>query len=157
MNIIKGNIIDLAEQGKINYLIHGCNCFNTMGAGLAKEIKNRYPEAYFKDLLTKKGNLDKLGKYTFANVLCKKTNNQFTIINAYTQYNYGKSKNNELLVDYKAIKSILIDIDKKVTGTIGLPFIGCGLAGGDWSVISKIITESIIKNEFIIVSLNGNI
>lgn len=153
MNIVKGNIIDLAEQGQINYLIHGCNCFNTMGAGLAKEIKYRYPEAYFKDLLTKKGSLDKLGKYTFANVLCKRTNKAFTIINAYTQYNYGKSKNNEPLVSYDAIRSILLDIDYRFTGVIGLPFIGCGLAGGDWSIVSKIITESIIKNKFIIVSL----
>lgn len=153
MDIIKGNIIDLAEQGQINYLIHGCNCFNTMGAGIAKEIKSRYPEAYFKDLLTKKGNIDKLGTYSFANVLCKKTNKAFTIINAYTQYYYGKGKLNKPLVDYKAIKSILIDIDKNVTGIIGLPLIGCGLAGGDWNTVSKIITDSIIRNKFIVVSL----
>ena len=42
----KGNLIDMAEAGKFHIIVHGCNCFNTMGSGIAKEIRNRYPRAY---------------------------------------------------------------------------------------------------------------
>ena len=45
----KGNLIDLAEQGEFDVIVHGCNCQNTMGSGIAKEIKERYPLAYRAD------------------------------------------------------------------------------------------------------------
>ena len=47
-------------------VIHGCNCFNTTGAGVAKQIKLQYPEAYQADKLTIKGDKGKLGSYTQA-------------------------------------------------------------------------------------------
>ena len=42
----KGCIIDALEKGEIDYLIHQCNSKGVMGAGLAKQIKERIPEAY---------------------------------------------------------------------------------------------------------------
>ena len=35
MKIIKGNLISLALAGEFEVIIHGCNCFCTMGAGIA--------------------------------------------------------------------------------------------------------------------------
>ena len=40
-HIVQGNLIALADAGQIDVLIHGCNCFCTMGAGIAKDIKSR--------------------------------------------------------------------------------------------------------------------
>jgi O-acetyl-ADP-ribose deacetylase (regulator of RNase III) len=40
MKFVKGDIIDIAKRGKFDVIIHGCNCFNTMGACIAKTIKN---------------------------------------------------------------------------------------------------------------------
>ena len=35
MKVVKGNIFDLAEQGEFDVVVHGCNCFCTMGKGIA--------------------------------------------------------------------------------------------------------------------------
>ena len=39
----KGNLLDLAEAGLFDVVVQGCNCFNTMGGGIAREIRERYP------------------------------------------------------------------------------------------------------------------
>lgn len=40
----KGNLFSAVGQNTI--LVHACNCEGKWGAGIAKEFKNRYPEAY---------------------------------------------------------------------------------------------------------------
>lgn len=84
----KGNLLDLAEQGEFNIIIQGCNCHNTMGSGIAKEIRERYPEAYEADLKTVKGDKTKLG--TYSATTAPKKDPSFVIINAYTQYDFNK-------------------------------------------------------------------
>lgn len=61
MEHVVGNLIDLAEEGRFDLIVHGCNCFCKMGAGIAKEIKSRYPQAYEQDRLTKYGDKNKMG------------------------------------------------------------------------------------------------
>lgn len=136
-----GNLIDLAEQGRFDVIVHGCNCFHTMGAGIAKEIKNRYPRAYVADTQhTENGDKSKLGHYTWA-IVTSKANEVFTIINAYTQFHYGKGG---LHVDYEAIRSVFALIKKDYPGkSIAYPCIGAGLAGGDWNTIQAIINQEL--------------
>lgn len=45
MKVIKGDLVELALEGKFDVIIHGCNCFNTMNAGIAKQIKRIFSEA----------------------------------------------------------------------------------------------------------------
>lgn len=131
MNIIQGDLLELADTGIFDVIIHGCNCFNTMGAGIALQIKNKYPEAYEVDKNTIKGHKDKLGTYTSAQI------GNLTIINAYTQYRPGL---NDLSENYSAIHNVMKKIAVDCQGKrIGLPFIGAGLAGGDWNIIKDII------------------
>jgi len=33
MKTIQGNLIHLAQDGEFDLIVHGCNCFCTMGAG----------------------------------------------------------------------------------------------------------------------------
>lgn len=49
LNIINDDLIDLAKNGNFDVIIHGCNCFCTMCAGIAKVIKQEFPEAYLPD------------------------------------------------------------------------------------------------------------
>ena len=83
MNIIQGDLIKLAKENELDVIIHGCNCFNTMGAGIAKAIKKNFKEAYEIDKSTKKGDKLKLGDYTAVKL------GNLTVVNAYTQYYYG--------------------------------------------------------------------
>jgi O-acetyl-ADP-ribose deacetylase (regulator of RNase III) len=108
-----------------------------MGAGIAKDIKKKFPEAYAVDLATLKGDNTKLGTITHTK------NTKPTIVNCYSQYRYGREKG-VLYCNYDAIRSCMKSIKTKFTGKkIGLPKIGCSLAGGDWSIVSKIISEEL--------------
>lgn len=140
MHEIQGNLVTMALEGHFDVIAHGCNCFNTMGAGIAKEIKERIPVAYEADQLTKKGDIRKLGNFTFAQCVIEGTS--FFVLNCYTQFHYGKNHLDgvEKPVDYEAITLCLRKINHIFAGkSIGLPLIGCGLAGGDWTIVEKII------------------
>ena len=47
---ITGDLLDF-PQG-IDIIAHSCNCRNTMSAGIAKQIKDRYPLSYDADTTT---------------------------------------------------------------------------------------------------------
>lgn len=129
MRTVKGDLLKLFKDGRYDIIVHGCNCFNTMGAGIAKQIKQQFPKAFIEDCKTKKGDLNKLGTYTFSD----------NVVNAYTQYEYGRGKTN---VDYNAIKKVFTKINEDFKGKkVGIPKIGAGLAGGDWDTIKKIINK----------------
>jgi O-acetyl-ADP-ribose deacetylase (regulator of RNase III) len=135
MNIIKGDLIHLVFTGYFDVIIHGCNCFCTMGAGIAKQIKENFPAAFQADLKTKKGDKNKLGTYSQAKIDNKGKN--FTIVNAYTQYDFA---GHGVLVDYKAIENIFSNIKNDfINQRIGYPKIGAGLAKGDWRKIASLI------------------
>jgi len=139
MKTLNGDLIKLAQEGVFDVIIHGCNCQNTMGAGIAKTIKQHYPQAYEADLETVKGDRSKLG--TFTQSSGTHGGFEFIIVNAYTQF-YWRGRG--LLVDYDAIRSVF-ELVKECFGgkRIGYPLIGAGLARGDWDVISSIIDEQL--------------
>jgi len=142
MKTINGDLIQLALNGDFDVIVHGCNCFCTMGAGIAKSIKQRFRRAYQADLNTVKGDKSKLGSYSLA--VIEIDDRKVYIINAYTQYHWKGTGNK---VDYDSIRSIFAKIKVQFSGKrIAYPLIGAGLGGGDWQIIKKII-ETELKNE----------
>jgi O-acetyl-ADP-ribose deacetylase (regulator of RNase III) len=144
MKTVKGDLIKLALNGTFDVIIHGCNCFNIMGAGIAKQIAETFVGPYSPasvDKSTNVGDESKLGCFTFG-YHKRKDSSILIIINAYTQYGCA-TKDNPRVVDYDAVKSAfsgIYDIIKNVPYLkIGYPVIGAGLAGGNWSIISEII------------------
>ena len=55
MKIITGDLISLALAGEFDVIVHGCNCFCVMGAGIAKQMFKTFPEALAVDRQTTKG------------------------------------------------------------------------------------------------------
>ena len=49
MKYIIGDLIKMAESGQFDVIVHGCNCFCTMGGGIAAAIANNFPHAYEED------------------------------------------------------------------------------------------------------------
>ncbi len=139
MNYINGNLIDLAEAGKFDVIVHGCNCFNTMGSGIAKEIKERYPQAYEADLETESGDRMKLGTYTIA--IADNDYHAFTIVNAYTQYKFNRSAERADLFEYTAFQLILEKLSAAAVENshFGFPKLGCDRAGGNEEIIMGLI------------------
>jgi O-acetyl-ADP-ribose deacetylase (regulator of RNase III) len=135
---VKGNLLDLAEAGEFDIVVQGCNCFNTMGGGIAREIRERHPNIAEVDRYTNKGDYNKLGNWTSGDVV---TNNDtvFKIINAYTQYNMSQGTD---VFEYTAFQLILEKLAFVFPGKrIGLPYIGMGLAGGDRDTIIPMIRD----------------
>ena len=143
----KGNLLNLAEAGEFDIVVQGCNCFNTMGGGIAREIRERYPYAAHIDNETKRGYYMKLGTWTeseagdYFDTFTYSRNNKFqfgdpkrfTIINAYTQYNMSTGED---VFEYTAFQLILEKLEFAYpTSRIGFPYIGMGLAGGDKDII----------------------
>ena len=140
MRTIKGDLVKLAAIGEFDVIIHGCNCFNTMGAGIAAQIAKKFPAAATVDRFTTIGDRNKLGNYTIASVLTD-YGDPLLIVNAYTQYGYGRLSP---AVDYDAVQKIFAGVVWNLARIrhdirIGIPMIGAGLAGGDWKRINSII------------------
>ena len=145
MKTIQGDLVELARDGDFDIIVHGCNCFHTMGAGIALQLAQTFPgplgPASIDKSSTKLGDRDKLGSFTIANgeTLVGGT---FAIINGYTQYDFG-SGDGIAPVDYEAIRAVFRGLAQLCRNTpdvrIGYPAIGAGLAGGDWDIISTII------------------
>ena len=130
----KGNLLDLAEAGEFDVVVQGCNCFNTMGGGIAKEIRERYPLVASVDMETTRGDYNKLGNWTECDA---GETNRFTIINAYTQYNMSTGED---VFEYAAFAVILQKLERAYGDKrIGFPYIGMGLAGGKEEVIIPMI------------------
>lgn len=145
MRIIKGDLLQLALQKRFNVIVHGCNCFNTMGAGIAKQIALKWPQAAEVDRNTNMADKSKLGTYTVADTPCCK------VVNAYTQYHFGMK--NGPPFDYEAFKTVLDKLCKDFpAGTKwGFPLIGCGLAGADEIKVLRILAEWSINRDVIVV------
>ena len=137
IEIRKGDLIKAAqEENHPDVIVHGCNCFCTMGAGIAKQIASVFPEAYNADKATIPGDRSKLGKYTkytYANGL--------TVVNAYTQYAYGRGGRH---FDYFAFERLIKQFNTDFPNlTVAMPWIGCGLAGGDKRKVFDILEKNV--------------
>lgn len=157
---VRGDLIAFAKQGTFDVITHGCNCFCTMGAGIAPQMANAFGADKFpKESTVFKGDINKLGTIDFQEVRFNWSLNRmitdeevksgtpmpfFTmyVVNSYTQFGFGSNHANGSAkpIDYQALELCLRKINHVFKGKhIGLPMIGAGLAGGDWRIIKKII------------------
>lgn len=77
MKSISCDLIQLAENGHFDLIAHGCNCYCTMWAGIAKAVMEVFPSAFEADEATKRGDRAKLGSCSFA-VIALETSNDFS-------------------------------------------------------------------------------
>ena len=124
-----------------NHIAHVANCQCVFGAGIARQIREQYPEAYEADLETKKGDRNKLGTFSSAHVLDE---NKF-IYNLYGQFGYGGGIRN---LDYPALEKSLWSLRDHLEGKQGVDIIlgfptriGCGLAGGSWDIVKPLVEK----------------
>lgn len=149
MKVVVGDLLALGKQDHFDVIIHGCNCFCSMGGGIARAIKEQFPAAFEADCHTIKGDRNKLGTYSYAEVSVGQ--HILTIVNAYTQFQFSGTG---VKVDYDAMQDVFRLIKEDFTGQrIGYPLIGAGLAGGDWAKISKIIESELSGEDHTLVRL----
>jgi O-acetyl-ADP-ribose deacetylase (regulator of RNase III) len=116
-----------------------------------------------------KGNWNKLGQIDYEDFylnpdgritshiyLASEPHKILTVVNAYTQYKYGKNHIDgvEKPFDYDAFTLCMRKINNIFTNCrIGLPRIGAGLAGGDWEIIQQLISKELKDCDVTIVTL----
>ena len=137
---IEGNLITLALEGEFDVITHGCNCLCNMGAGIAPQMVKAFGvDQYNLESFTHRGDINKLGQVEW---LIERKGPIPFVVNSYTQFSYGKNHSDGVSkpLDYDALTLCMRKINHRFKGKrIGLPQIGCGLAGGDWNVVKKII------------------
>lgn len=139
--IVKGDLLQMAEEGHFNYIVHGCNCFCTMGAGIAAQIANKYPVVANLDSNSTIGDSRKLGRYSKAFVK-DKHNKAFNVINAYTQYRPGGEFKLYFLQTFLTIFAIEEGITNNTSNNkrvVGFPKIGCGIGKGNWDEVKELL------------------
>lgn len=145
MKIIKGDLLEQADKGEFDMILHGCNCFHTWGSGIAKALKSKWYSAYLVDKLgSSYGDATKLGSYTYADVTTI-SGDYLTIVNCYTQVRYGREKQH---FQYSALETVLdrLRVDFHLEDyRIGYPLIGGGLGKGDPEIIKAIFEEKLKK------------
>lgn len=150
MKIIKGNILDM----KNGLIIQQVNCKGVMGAGLAKQIRNKWDIVYHDYIkhieLYRNKNWGLLGSINSTTV-----EHGVTVYNFFSQDTYGRIGRH---TNYKAFEDCLHKLIKRFENSkvdpkdfnVYFPYgIGCGLAGGDWNVISSLI-EKYFPNAIIV-------
>jgi len=135
IKIVDGDILEAKED----IICHSCNCQGVMGGGIAKQVKEKYPDVYrqYKTLCDRTESKELLG---LAQLLgC---DNGKIIANLFGQENYGR---NGQYTDYDALRKAFTSIYERATNhkeSVAIPWlIGCSLGGGNWEIVYKIIEE----------------
>lgn len=144
---VKGDLLESDCQ----IIAHGCNCFHTMGSGIARSIRSKYPDAFSADLTSPYGLESKLGSYTYVQVGFG-TNERY-VLNLYTQFRFGMD---QVHLNYEALFKCLEGLKAFAASRnlkVGIPRIGCGLAGGDWNAVKAIINYVFHDKDIYVYSL----
>lgn len=144
-----GDLLKLALSGEFDVIVHGCNCFHAMGAGIAKPIRELFPEAYAADKATPYGERSKLGTISAARIVRDAV--CFDVVNAYTQFHWrGQGRK----VEYDALEQCFDAVARQYPGAhVAYPLIGAGLAGGNWAEIRSRINKALSENRHTLVTL----
>lgn len=167
---VKGDLVALAKKGTFDAIAHGVNCFCAQASGLAPQMVEAFgTDKFLLEDEKLKGEYHKLGnidwEYRSIDSLLKtpspvmdgiKHGYDFAVINAYTQFDYGGSKQGIQNLDYHALVMCFKKIASEFEGKhIGLPQIGCGLAGGSWETVRSLINSHMKQVEVTVVIYQG--
>ena len=142
-----GNILDSGAD----IICHQVNCQGKMNSGVAKAIREKWPDVYIKYMESNEIIWDKahehgrmiwnhmLGQIQVVFIADKKT---MAVVNMFAQENYGYD--GRRYTSYDAFWSCLGEIKKTINPGLRIAFparIGCVRGGANWSVILKMIEE----------------
>lgn len=121
---------------------HQVNCKGVMGAGLARQIREKHPDVFslYRDkCLQIAAGIGGLGDVQFCSVIADAG---YVVANVFGQDGYGRGKQ---YTDYDALRKAFEHIAMGFpTCTIRIPYLmGCGLGGGNWDEVLRIIEETL--------------
>lgn len=135
MNIIKCDLLNI-EHGIVT---HQVNCKGVMGAGLAKSLRNQYPNIY-----PRYHEFCSASYFRPGMIQLVRQSERLFICNLAGQDGYGRDRR---YTDYEALTIALPKL-REASEMKGLPvyipyMMGCKLGGGDWAIVSSLIEQHI--------------
>lgn len=128
-------------------IAHGVNCQNKMGSGVAKALYTKWPQVK-EQYHIRCDNWSSDYPPLLGSVQQVSIGARNPVYNLFTQQYYGYDGRRYL--NYGAIASGFLHLVNNVgLKEIAIPKIGCGLAGGDWNIVSSLI-EDIAKDKMIV-------
>lgn len=138
---------DLVKDRNFYVFCHQTNCRGVMGSGIAKQIAETYPTVearnrfYYEHCMATRTKM-------LGTILFTRTHDGRICVNMYAQDAYGTYKRQ---TDYDAFAKCLSRLAEELIEfpetfppdtRIAFPdHIGCGLAGGDWKIVRKMIED----------------
>ena len=134
IQVKRGNIVD----GQAIACAHGCNCQGVMGSGVAKALRDRYPNVFLPYRLAYEQ-----GRFKLGSVINVWVNPDKVIFNMGTQEYYGYDKQQYASPD--AIRECLCKVRTEMQNlnlrSLDIPPVGCGRGGLTKKVVYPIIAE----------------
>lgn len=131
MQFIKQDITTAPEK----YIVHGCNCQATMGSGVAKAIRSRWPHVYE----TYRRSPQVPGSYCIVPI------REGYVANCFTQVRYGRD--GRAYAELGLIDSALGLLAGAIARSgdsardVAIVPIGCGLGGLKWEDVGPIVAK----------------
>ena len=133
-----GNVFDTDAK----YICHQVNCKGKMASGVAKEVRERYPNVYWEYMSIWERAVG-LGTSLLGQAQFVKAEPNRTIVNCFAQDNYGYDGGQ--YTNIKALKlalSAVAAIAKQDNSKVAMPYkIGCVRGGAEWSIVEPMIEE----------------
>lgn len=145
LEIIKKDLFECECDG----IAHQVNCRGAWGAGIAKEIRQRWPRSFLVDNMTLKNNPKKLGTFNYS---APNEDQKKYIFNLAGQFNYGRSGQytdyDALFKSLESLKDFILKMNFDKVFVLGIPFgMGAGLGGGSWEKILSIINYHFLNED----------
>lgn len=141
----KGDLLEEFRNGNVDGIAHCCNCLKNMGGGIARQVREQFPQAWEADKNWDMPRNYRLGRFTYW------TNEKDqTIFNAYGQFQYGGppgTRNYDYEGGHKALEAIrrhidFVHKDRSKVYKLGFPkLFGADRAKGNWNIILAHIQE----------------
>lgn len=142
MRFVKGNLLEATEP----VIMHGCNAQGVMGSGVAKYVREKWPEAYedYKEFCSTTENSAELVGYNHYFDVSNDSGAK-VLINAITQNTFGEGKQARYTAILECVDQADLDCDDLTDDEgilhIAIPLIGCGLGGLKWEILKELLDE----------------
>lgn len=139
----------------MKYIIHQVNCMGAFGNGFAgylNSVSTTIRDDYILHVRSVENKRKLLGTYHVTPF-----GDNIAIVHLFSQYRYGK---NGVYTDYIAMDKGLKSFRRKYPKADCIcPFlIGCGLAGGEWDIVKKILKRyDVVPSDSIRISNDGKL
>lgn len=134
MKHVKGDIF----QSGADVILHQVNCQGVMGSGVAKQVREKYPDVFaeYKEICERYKD-DK--EILLGHALFVQCDDDVWIANLFSQKDFGYD--GSCYTSYDALRECLVRVNQRFTGcSVAIPYrMACHRGGGDWDIVSKMI------------------